>query len=83
MQNTKSPSGASNARPVYLTCKNQGHLAQTFMRDSKRNHKLHVRSDTLYHHLIPNKMDMQMTNGWTCKEPPVNNGQIPSHKSYI
>ena len=65
----------SNARPYYLTCKNQDHFIQTCTIDSKRNQIPHVRSNTLYQHLLPGKSDMRMTCCWSCKEQPVDNDQ--------
>ena len=51
------------------------------MTDFERNHKHHVRSDTLYLYLTPDKMDMRMTCDWSCKEPPVDNDQKPKLQS--
>ena len=75
MQSNKSPSGVSNARPVHLTCKNQRHLTQTCIRDSERDHKGHIRSDTLHTYLTPEKIDMRMIHCWSCKELPIHNDQ--------
>ena len=75
MQGNKSPSGVSNARPVYLTCTNQENVAQTCMTDSEKDHKPHVRSDTLYLYLTLEKTDIRMTHCWSCKEPSVDNDQ--------
>ena len=81
MQSKKSPLGESSACPVYLTCKIPGYLAQAHRRDSEINHKHHVRSDTLYPHLLPSKKDMRMKSCLSCKEPPVNIDQKPKQQS--
>ena len=75
MQSNKSPSGTSNAKPVYLTSKDQGQFSQTCMTDSERDHKPHVGSDTLYAYLTPEKTNVRMTHCWSCKESPVDNYQ--------
>ena len=81
MLSNKSPSEVLNAKPLYLTCKDNGHLAQTYMRHSDRDHKPHVRSETSYPNPTWEKIDMRMTPCWSCKEPPFDNNQKPKPQS--
>ena len=78
MQGHESPSGVSNSRPGYLTCKYQGHLAQTYMIYSKGTTNLMVHQMHCIHTSYQIKWILRMTCDWSCKEQFADNDQRPN-----